>query len=74
VLLAVAVEIVFGYVAARTAVKVAREGWLNVAVRLTWKPLAGALVFAVLLGAAIDWLVPQARSLPHAIELLRQGL
>ncbi len=73
VLLAVAVEIAFGYVSGRTAVRLAREGWLNAAVRLTWKPLAGALVCAVLLGALIDGLVPQARSLPHAIQLLRQS-
>jgi hypothetical protein len=73
VLLAVAVEIAFGYVSGRTAVRLAREGWLNAAVRLTWKPLAGALACAVLLGALIDGFVPQARSLPHAIQLLRQA-
>ncbi len=72
VLLAVAVEIAFGYVSARTAVRLAREGWLSAAVRLTWKPLAGAIVCAVLLGALIDAFVPQARSLPHAVQLLRQ--
>jgi hypothetical protein len=71
VLLAVAVEIAFGYVSGRTAVRLAREGWLNAAVRLTWKPLAGALACAVLLGALIDGFVPQARSLPHAVQLLR---
>ncbi len=71
VLLAVAVEIAFGYVSARTAVRVAREGWLGTAVRLTWKPLLGALLCAVLLGAAIDVFVPQARSLPHAVQILR---
>jgi len=73
VLLAVAVELVFGYVTARTAVKVVREGWLSAAVRLTWKPLAGALACAVLLGGLLDWLVPQAHSLPHAITVLRQS-
>lgn len=73
VLLAVAVEIAFGYVSARTAVRVAREGWLHAAVRLTWKPLLGALACAVLLGAVIDYALPEARSLPHAVQLLRQG-
>jgi hypothetical protein len=73
VLMAVAVEVAFGYVSARTAVRVAREGWLNAAVRLTWKPLAGALACAVLLGGLIDYFVPQARSLPHAVQILRQG-
>lgn len=72
VLLAVAVEIAFGYVAGRTAVRVAREGWLSAAVRLTWKPLLGALLCAVLLGGLVDFFVPQAESLPHAIRLLRQ--
>jgi hypothetical protein len=71
VLLAVALELAFGYVSARTAVRVAREGWLGAAVRLTWKPLAGALACAVVLGLVIDLAVPQARSLPHAVQLLR---
>lgn len=73
VLLTVAVEIAFGYVSGRTAVRLAREGWLNAAVRLTWKPLAGALACAVLLGALVDGFLPQARSLPHAVQLLRQA-
>jgi hypothetical protein len=70
-LLTVAVEIAFGYVSARTAVRMAREGWLSAAVRLTWKPLLGALVCAVLLGGLIDHFLPQARSLPHAVQLVR---
>lgn len=73
VLLTVAVEIAFGYVSARTAVRVAREGWLGAAVRLTWKPLLGALACAVLLGALIDVFLPSARSLPHAVQVLRQS-
>lgn len=73
VLLAVAVEIAFGYVSARTAVRVAREGWLGAAVRLTWKPLLGALACAVLLGGVLDYFVPQARSLPEAVRMLRAG-
>jgi hypothetical protein len=70
-LLTVAVEVAFGYVSARTAVRMAREGWLSAAVRLTWKPLLGALVCAVLLGGLIDHFLPQARSLPHAVQLVR---
>nr|WP_236599954.1 hypothetical protein [Ramlibacter alkalitolerans] len=69
VLLAVAVEIAFGYVSARTALRVAREGWLTAAVRLTWKPLLGALACAVLLGGLLDVFAPQARSLPQAVKL-----
>jgi len=71
VLTTAAVEIAFSYVSARTAVRVVREGWLMAAVRLTWKPLLGALVCAVALGAMLDYFVPQARSLPHAVKLIR---
>lgn len=53
-LLPLAVELAFSYVSARTAVRVVREGWLTAAVRLTWKPMLGALLCAVLLGAVMD--------------------
>ena len=69
-LLTVAVELAFSYVSARTAARVVREGWLSAAVRLTWKPLLGALFCAVLLGATIDHFVPAANSLPQAIKLI----
>ena len=70
-LLAVAVELAFSYASARVAVRVVREGWLSAALRLTWKPLLGSVVCAVILGAAIDHFVPAANSLPQAIKLLR---
>ncbi|WP_298930879.1 hypothetical protein [uncultured Ramlibacter sp.] len=70
-LLAVAVELSFTYVASRTVNRVAREGWLTAAVRLTWKPLLGALACAVLLGATIDHFIPSADSLPQAIKAIR---
>ncbi|MBS0426479.1 MAG: hypothetical protein JSR41_04225 [Proteobacteria bacterium] len=69
-LLAVAIEVAFSYVAARAAVRVTREGWLTAAVRLTWKPLLGALLCAVLLGWSIDHFIPQANSLPDAVRAL----
>jgi hypothetical protein len=69
-LLAVAVELAFGYAAGRTALRVSREGWIGAAVKLTWKPLLGAVGCAVLLGATIDHFVPAARSLPHAVRLI----
>lgn len=69
-LLAVAVELAFSYVSARAAVRVAREGWLQAAVRLTWKPLLGALLCAVLLGAAIDHFLPHVNSLPQAVRAI----
>lgn len=71
-LLTVAVELAFTYVSARTAVRVVREGWLSAAVRLTWKPLLGALFCAVLLGASLDYFIPAANSLPQAIKLIRE--
>jgi hypothetical protein len=70
-LLAVAVELAFSYVSARTAVRVVRGGWLSAAVGLTWKPLLGALFCAVLLGATIDYFIPAAHSLPQAINIIR---
>ncbi|MDT4830042.1 hypothetical protein FQZ97_634890 [compost metagenome] len=69
-LLAVAIEVAFSYVSARAAVHVAREGWLMAAVRLTWKPLLGAVVCAVALGALIDHFMPQVHSLPEAVRVL----
>lgn len=69
-LLAVAVEVAFSFVSARAVVRVAREGWLVVAVKLTWKPLLGALLCAVLLGATIDHFMPQVHSLPEAVRAL----
>jgi hypothetical protein len=73
-LLTAAVELAFSYVSARTAIRVAREGWLQAVVRLTWKPLLGALLCAVLLGATIDFFLPSARSLPQALHLVRASL
>lgn len=69
-LLTVAVELAFSYAAARTTRRLAREGWLMAAVRLTWKPLLGALFCAVLLGAAVDRFVPQAQTLPEALRII----
>jgi len=40
------------------------------AVRLTWKPLLGAVVCAVALGAALDHFMPQVNSLPEAVRTL----
>ncbi|RZL63892.1 MAG: hypothetical protein EOP81_11010 [Variovorax sp.] len=70
-LLAVAVEVAFSYASARAAMRVAREGWLSAAVRLTWKPLLGALACAVALGATLDHFMPQVNSLPEAVRVLR---
>lgn len=71
VLLAVAVELAFSVAAARVATRVEREGWITAAVRLTWKPLLGALLCAVVLGATIDHFMPQVDSLPEAVRVLQ---
>ncbi len=70
VLIAVTLEVAFSYVSARAAVRLAREGWLSAALRLTWKPLLGAVICAVVLGAALDHFVPQAHSLPQAVRMM----
>ena len=70
---AVAVELAFSVAAVRVATRVEREGWLTAAVRLTWKPLLGALLCAVLLGATIDHFLPQVDSLPEAVRMLQRG-
>lgn len=69
-LLAVAVELSFSYAAARVSVGVERQGWVSAALRLTWKPLAGAVLSAVVLGACIDHFLPTVHSLPQALQVL----
>lgn len=71
VLLTVAVELAFSVATARVAMGVEREGWLGAAVRLTWKPMLGALVCAVALGATIDHFLPHVNSLPEAVRALQ---
>ena len=73
-LLTVAIELAFSYASARTAMRVVREGWLSAALRLTWKPLLGALFCAVLLGATIDYFIPSAHSLPQAVKLIMRSI
>ena len=70
-LLTVTVELAFSYVSARTAVRVVKEGWLSAAIRLTWRPVLGAIFCAVSLGAVIDYFLPAAQSLPHTIQLIK---
>lgn len=70
-LLAVAVELAFSYAASNAAVKLAREGWLGAIFRLTWKPLAGALLCAVGMGIVLDVFMPEARSMFDAVRQIR---
>jgi hypothetical protein len=71
VLLAVAVELAFAYAAGRSAVVMAREGWLGAAWRLTRKPLLVILLGVFVLGWSINHWVPGAQSLPQAVKLIR---
>jgi hypothetical protein len=49
---------------------VEREGWLLAALRISWKPVLGALVAAVALGLLADWLFPQADTLAQVLRSL----
>lgn len=71
VLLGVAVEIAFASVGGALAIKAQREGWLRNALRTTAGPAAIALCTVVAVGAAVDHWLPDARSLPHAVQMLR---
>ncbi len=69
--LAVAVEVSFALLMARTLYVMEREGWLLVALRLSWKPVLGALLVTVALGWAGDFFFPQADSLAQVVRALR---
>jgi hypothetical protein len=73
VLLAVTVEIAIASVGGALAYKAGAEGWLAAAWRRTRGAAAVALIGVVLLGGAIDHWMPDARSLPHALRLIRAG-
>jgi hypothetical protein len=70
VLLGVAVEIAFASAGGALALKAHREGWVGHAVRRTAGPVAIVLVATVLIGLAIDHWLPEAKTLPQALELL----
>ena len=69
--LTVALEVAFALLMARTLYLVEREGWLLAALRMSWKPMLGVLVVAVMLGALADWGFPQADTLVQMLHALR---
>lgn len=71
VLLGVAVELAFASLGGAVAIKAQREGWLGTALRRTVFPATIALIGVVAVGMAVDRWLPNARSLPHAVQLLR---
>jgi hypothetical protein len=71
VLLAVAVEIAIASVGGALAFKAGAEGWFGAAWRRTRTAAMVALIGLLVIGAAIDHWLPQARSLPHALQLMR---
>lgn len=70
VLVGVAVEIAFASAGGALALKAQREGWLGHAVRRTIGPMAIVLAVTVLTGVAIGHWLPEARTLPQALERL----
>ena len=71
ILLGVAVEIAFASAGGALALRARREGWLVHVVRRTAGPMAVVLVATVAAGLLIGHWLPEAQSLPQAVELLR---
>lgn len=70
VLMGVAVEIAFASAGGALALKAQREGWLHHAVRRTAGPMAIVLAATVLTALAIGHWLPEAKTLPQALERL----
>jgi hypothetical protein len=70
VLMGVAVEIAFASAGGALALKAQREGWLGHAVRRTLGPMAIVTAITVLTGLAIGHWLPEAKTLPQAMERL----
>jgi hypothetical protein len=71
VLMAVTVELALAVTVGRTAYRVATEHWLDIAVFLTWKPMLGAVICAMVFGFLADYYFPQAQSAMQVIQQLR---
>lgn len=71
VLLGVAVELAIASAAGALAYKAGAEGWLAATWRRTRWAAAITLLTVTALGASLDHWMPEARSLPHAVRLLR---
>ena len=67
-LLAVAVEVAFALLMARSLYVMEREGWLLVALRLSWRPMFAVVVAGIVIGALCDWLLPGADSLGQVLR------
>lgn len=67
-LLAVAVEVAMALLMARSLYVMEREGWLLVALRMSWKPMLAAVLVGVLVGALCDWWLPGADSLGQVLR------
>lgn len=70
VLMGVAVELAFASAGGALALKAQHEGWLSHAVRRTVGPMALVLAATVLTGLAIGRWLPQAKTLPQALQML----
>ena len=73
VLMGVAVEIAFASAGGAIALKARREGWMAHAIRRTAGPMAVVLVASVLASLAVSYALPDAKTLPDAVRLIRQA-
>lgn len=71
VLLAVTVELAMAATAGRMLYRVAQENWLEVAIGLTWKPMLGIVVCAMLAGFWADHFFPGAQSMAEVLRMVR---
>ncbi len=71
VLLAVTVELAMAATAGRMLFRVARENWLDIAIGLTWKPMLGIVVCAMLAGFLGDHFFPDAQSMADVLRMIR---
>jgi Ca2+/Na+ antiporter len=67
-LLGAAVEVALASYAASVAVKARHEGWLKFMLRRTFVPFLVLLIAGVLSALAVQYVVPQANSMPKAIK------
>ncbi|MFY7905418.1 MAG: hypothetical protein ACOVO0_04710 [Burkholderiaceae bacterium] len=70
VLLAVTVELAMAATAGRMLYRVAQENWLDVALGLTWKPMLGIVVCAMLAGFLADYFFPGAQSMTDVLRAI----
>lgn len=74
VLMGVAVEIAFASAGGAIALKARREGWMTHAIKRTAGPMAAVLVASVLASMTVAHWLPDAKTLPDAVRVIRSAL